>query len=144
MTQKEDAGHGNDILDLLREFDLFAVDTLFKSERKKWGGKYRYCNATYMPKDETKRPRKLAYTCVSNRWKSMVLNTSVKWGPSFHRFDHQKFDHKCLSSIALGLESEGSPFDMPPHQLNNTLRSTFEPICQQLAYGAFVGAFVGA
>ena len=54
MTQKEDAGHGNDILDLLREFDLFAVDTLFKSERKKWGGKYRYCNATYMPKDETK------------------------------------------------------------------------------------------
>ena len=35
------------------EFDLFAVDTLFKPARKAWDKdkKIRYCNATYMVKD---------------------------------------------------------------------------------------------
>ena len=90
------------MLDLMREHDLFAVDTLLKSERKTLDGKYRYCNSTYMPKEEEgerkKRPRKLDYICVSNRWKNMVLNSTVKWGPTFHRFD-QKFDHGCLIAI---------------------------------------------
>ena len=78
---------------------MFTVDTLFKSARKTWGekGKMRYCNATYMAKDPKKRPRKLDYICVSNRWKSMVINADTKWGPAYHRFG-QKFDHGLLSA----------------------------------------------
>ena len=99
MTKRKDNGHGEEVLDLMRAFDLFAVDTLFKPERKAWGKnkKMRYCNATYMAKDSEKRPRKLDYICVSNRWKSMVKNVRTKWGPSYHRFGH-KFDHGLLSA----------------------------------------------
>ena len=94
MTKRKDNGHGEEFLDLMRAYDLFAVDTLFKPARKAWGKdkKLRYCNATYMAKDAEKRPRKLDYICVSNRWKSMVKNAGTRWGPSLHRFG-QKFDH---------------------------------------------------
>ena len=33
-----------------------------------------------MPKDPKRRPRKLDYLCVSNRWKSLVISSKVKWG----------------------------------------------------------------
>jgi len=99
MTQRKDNGHGEEILTLLRNFDLFAVDTLFKPVRKAWGEekRLRYCNATYMAKDPAKRPRKLDYICVSNRWKSMIINAGTRWGPSLDRFG-QKFDHGLLSA----------------------------------------------
>ena len=99
MNTRKDNGHGEEILTLMRSYDLFAADTLFKPARKAWGekGKMRYCNATYMAKDTSKRPRKLDYICVSNRWKGMVKNAETKWGPSFHRFG-QKFDHGLLSA----------------------------------------------
>ena len=35
MTKEPQAGHGEDVLDPVRSHDLFAVDTLFKSSRKK-------------------------------------------------------------------------------------------------------------
>ena len=46
VTKRKDNGHGEEILALMRAFDLFAADTLFKPERKAWGkeGKLRYCN----------------------------------------------------------------------------------------------------
>ena len=102
MTQRKDNGHGEDVLELMREFDLFAVDTLFKPARKAWGKekKMRYCNATYMAKDEERRPRKLDYILVSNRWKSMVKNAGTRWGPSLHRFG-QKFDRSPERHMAL-------------------------------------------
>ena len=62
-----------------------------------WRGKYRYCNATYLPKEEERRPTKLDYLCVSNRWKSMIIKTEVRWGPSIHRFGKQ-YDHGLLSA----------------------------------------------
>ena len=98
MTKRKDNGHGEKILELMREFDLFAVDTLFKPARKAWGKekKMRCCNATYMAKNEERRPKKLYCILVSNRWKSMVKNAGTRWGPSLHRFD-QKFDHGLLS-----------------------------------------------
>ena len=34
MTERDDGGHGSEMLNLMREFDLFAVDTLFKPKRK--------------------------------------------------------------------------------------------------------------
>ena len=34
MTERADGGHGNEVMNLLREFDLFAVDTLFKPKKK--------------------------------------------------------------------------------------------------------------
>ena len=50
-----------------------------------------------MPKAKGKRPTKLDYLCISNRWKSMVINTETRWGPSIHRFG-QAFDHGLLSA----------------------------------------------
>ena len=98
MTQNANQnGHGDEILDLMRENDLFAVCTQFKPKRKKWNGKNRLCNATYMPKEAGKRPTKLDYICMSNRWKSMVINSKTRWGPSIHRFG-QAFDHGLLSA----------------------------------------------
>ena len=99
MTKKKDSGYGEEVLELMRQFDLFAVDTLFKPARKAWGkkGRLRYCNATYMAKDEAKRPRKLDYIIVSNRWKGMIKNVRTKWGPSIHRFG-LKYDHGMLSA----------------------------------------------
>ena len=99
MTQNANQnGHGDEILDLMmRENDLFAVCTQFKPKWKKWNGKHRLCNATYMPKQAVKRPTKLDYICMSNRWKSMVINSKTRWGPSIHRFG-QAFDHGLLSA----------------------------------------------
>ena len=34
MTRNKDSGHGDQVLELMRAFDLFAVDTLFKPARK--------------------------------------------------------------------------------------------------------------
>ena len=98
MTQRPNQnGHGDEVLELMRQNDLFAVCTLFKPKRKMWDGKKRRCNATYRPKEKGKRPTKLDYLCVSNRWKSMVLHTETRWGPSIHRFG-QPFDHGFLSA----------------------------------------------
>ena len=81
MTQIKDNGHGEEMLNVMRSHDLFAVDTLFKPARKTWGHnkKLRYCNATYMAKHTAKRPRKLDYILVSNRWKGMVKNVRTTW-----------------------------------------------------------------
>ena len=100
MTQKDDNGHGEKILDLMRAHDLFAAGTMFKPTRKKWdsSARKRVCNASYLDKDCKKRPRKLDYICVSNHWKSMIKSVKVKWGPSEHRFG-RKFDHGLLSVI---------------------------------------------
>lgn len=84
MVKKPQKGHGGQVLDLMSTYDLFEVDTLFKSksERKIWCGRYRYCNVTTVTcmskDDENKRPTKLDYMCVSNRWKSMIISTKVK------------------------------------------------------------------
>ena len=98
MTMRPDDGHEEQILDLMRENDLFAAGTLFKPKTKKWSGRYRACNGTYRSKEAGKRPRKLDYICVSNRWKSLMINVEVKWGPSIHRFG-KPFDHGFLSAI---------------------------------------------
>ena len=97
MTKHANKGHGDRILDMMRSHDLCAIDTYFKPKRKKWGDNHRYCNATYMPKDTTRRPTKLDYILISNRWKSMVMNVETRWGPSIHRFGHQ-FDHALVSA----------------------------------------------
>ena len=65
MTKKPDNGHGEAMLELLRSYDLCAADTFFKPARKRWGEskRKRACNATYLAKDENRRPRKLDYLC---------------------------------------------------------------------------------
>ena len=49
MTKRKNNDHGEEVMALMRQFDLFTVNTLFKPVRKSWGkeGKLRYCNATY-------------------------------------------------------------------------------------------------
>ena len=98
MTTKPDGGHGDEMLELMRLHELFAVDTLCKPAEKRWGaeGRKRLCNASYLQKDATRRPTKLDYICVTNRWKSMMMNVKTRWGPSEHRFG-KKFDHGFLS-----------------------------------------------
>ena len=34
MTRNKDSGHGEKVLEHMRSFDLFAVDTLFKPQEK--------------------------------------------------------------------------------------------------------------
>ena len=48
MTTRADNGNINQVLDLMRSLDLFAVDTLFKPARKTWGQSKRtwVCNTT--------------------------------------------------------------------------------------------------
>ena len=61
-------GHTERILNLMRTYDLFVEDTFFKPKKKLSQGKHRRCNnVTYLQKDETKRPTKLDYLCISNR-----------------------------------------------------------------------------
>ena len=97
MTKRnEDKGHDQQVLTLMRQFDLFAVGTRFKPPRKNWDGKSRRCNATYLPKHEGRRPTKLDYFLVSNRWQSSVISSETKWGVSMKRFG-KKFDHAILS-----------------------------------------------
>ena len=98
MTKrKEKVGHDMDVLDLMSRFDLFAIATKFKPKRRIWSGKLRRCNATYLPKHNNRRPTKLDYILVSNRWKSSVRQCCVKWGASMHRFG-KKFDHGLLEA----------------------------------------------
>ena len=117
MTTRSDNAHGDKILDLMRAYDLFATDTLFKPVKKRWGNgkRKRLCNTTYLPKDPRTRPRKLDYMCVSNRWKSMVRNSSVKWAPAMHRFD-QKFDHAMLSATWRWRTKKTDKFEAPDYQ----------------------------
>ena len=65
---------------------------MFGSKKSK-----RTCNATWLQKDKSLRPKKLDYFLVSNRWKSCVTNSSTNWAPSFHRFG-DAFDH-CLLRV---------------------------------------------
>ena len=94
MNKRPDDGHSSKVMDLLRSHDLFAVDSLFKPPRKciYATGNRRVCNATYLQKDKSRRPKKLDYFLVSNRWKSSVINSSTNWAPSVHRFG-KVFDH---------------------------------------------------
>lgn len=62
----EDKDHDQQILTLLRRFDLFdVVDTRFKPPLKRWAGKSRRCNETYLPKHQGRRTTKLDYFFVS-------------------------------------------------------------------------------
>ena len=84
MTQHANKGHGDKLLDMMRSHDLCAIDTYFKPKRKKWNDRHRYCNATYIPKDATRRPTKLDYLLISNRWKSMVMNIETSEVGALH------------------------------------------------------------
>ena len=121
MTQKADNGHGEVVLDLMRAHDLFAAGTAFKPKKKRWPSsqRKRTCNATYMDKDNSKRPRKLDYICVSNRWRSMIKNVSVKWGPSEHRFG-RKFDHGLVSAIWHWRTKKAARFETPNFKTMNS------------------------
>ena len=97
MTQKHEAqGHDQELLDLMRTHELFAVDTRFKPKQKQWSKRKRLCNETYMPKHKARRPTKLDYFLVSQRWQGSVTSSTTKWGAALHRFG-SKFDHGLLS-----------------------------------------------
>ena len=97
MTQKhEEQGHDEDLIDTIRTHELFAVDTNFKPKKKFWSKRNRLCNATYMPKHKERRPTKLDYFLVSQRWQGSVTSSTTKWGAAFHRFG-SKFDHGLLN-----------------------------------------------
>ena len=99
MNKRPDDGHSTQVMELLRSQDLFAVDSLFRPKRKSiFKGKKRICNATYLQKNTKRRPKKLDYFFVSNRWRSCVTNSTTDWAPAAHRFG-KFFDH-CLLKIS--------------------------------------------
>ena len=76
MTKRKDNGHGEEMLNLLRRFDLFAVDTLFKPARKALGEKkrMRYCtgNVTHVTPEAKIMSKRLQMS-----HKRLVLDLSV-------------------------------------------------------------------
>ena len=66
--ENEDKEHDQQVLDIMTAQDLFAVETRFMPKTKLWSGKKLRCNATYMSKHTDRRPTKLDYFLVSNRW----------------------------------------------------------------------------
>jgi len=78
---------GEELMEIMREFDLFAVSTAFQPGKGSALG-----NATYISKTQGYSPNQLDYVLVSNRFKSGVSSCKVRWGPSIHRFGH-RFDH---------------------------------------------------
>ena len=97
MTRcNEKQGHDQSLQSLMHQHDLFAADTKFRPEVSSWDGRRRVCNATYIPKHQGARPKKLDYFLVSNRWVSSVTRASVKWSSSRFRFGI-KFDHALLA-----------------------------------------------
>ena len=97
MNKRPDNGHSKDLVNLMQAHDLFAVDSLFRPKRTRMFCKQRkrVCNATYLQKDKSFRPKKLDYFLISNRWKSNVTNSRTDWAPSLHRFG-KAFDHSLL------------------------------------------------
>ena len=97
MNQRPDDGHSSEIISLMRSQDLFAVDSMFRPKRRKMFSqkKKRVCNATWLQKDCSLRPKKLDYFLVSNRWRSCVTSSKSCWAPSIHRFG-RPFDHSLL------------------------------------------------
>ena len=97
--QHETKGHDQELLDLMRKYELFTIDTKFKPKSKLWPNqkRKRLCKATYMPKHKGRRPTKLDYFLVSQRWQGMATAAKTKWGAAHHRFG-TKFDH-CLLSL---------------------------------------------
>ena len=89
MHYFSDSG-GTELMEIMREADLFAVSTAFQPEKGSALG-----NATYISKTEGHSPTQLDYVLVSNRFKSGVSSCRVRWGPSIHRFGH-RFDHGMI------------------------------------------------
>ena len=116
-SRQEEQGHDGQVLDLMRKHDMFAVDTLFKPKRKMWSGKIRVCNATYLPKDVARRPKRLDYFLVSNRRKSAAVSSEVMWGPSMHRFG-AKFDHGLVRVRWRCRLRKVTPTRRPPPHVN--------------------------
>jgi exonuclease III len=81
---------GTEVMEIMREADLFAVSTAFQPCKGSALG-----NATYISKVEGAAPTQLDYVLVSNRFKSGVSSCKVRWGPSIHRFGH-RFDHGMI------------------------------------------------
>ena len=65
MTSRPDNGHSEEVMELLRSYDLCAADTFFKPAKKTWGEskKHRVCNVTHLAKDSSRRPRKFDCGC---------------------------------------------------------------------------------
>ena len=59
MNRRHDDGHGEAITDLMRCHDLFAVDSLFRPRKSRMfqNQRKRVCNATYLQKDPSRRPK---------------------------------------------------------------------------------------
>ena len=139
MTKKnETKGHDQELLDLMRKYELFAIDTKFKPKAKLWPNqtRKRLCNATYMPKHKGRRPTKLDYFLVSQRWKGMATAVKTKWGTSQHLFG-TKFDH-CLLSLEWAWRvrvSKSSPkpdFERMTHEMWQEFDARLEERLRQL------------
>ena len=73
----------------MRKFDLFAVDTRFKPKRKTGMTNTEIIiQRTYASKRTKGQPSEIIFLCWMHRRQAiMVMDSTVKWGPSIYRFD---------------------------------------------------------
>ena len=112
---------GEDLLDLMRRHNLFAISTFFQPPRKK-------SNATYLPRDKIYAPSQIDYVLISNRWATAVQNCKVKWGVSCQRWG-RLYDHGLVSCMFVSRVRSGKPskrFDFSLLRTNEATRSNFE------------------
>ena len=151
--------NADDMIEVLRMYDLFAVNTAFQPKRsasnttfikteadhtrshddlglfhgrrvstkyhgnwdgtKRWmlvfdddftlrcGDKWIRDHLKALPSERKRISKQIDYTFVSNRWRSSVTDSKVKWGPSIHRNVYGKDDHGSRTRhVCLELEIE--------------------------------------
>lgn len=75
MNRRPDGGHSENVVNLMRSYDLFDVDSLFRPKRNHmFRPNKNKCVVTEIQQPVTK---KLDFFLVSNHWKSCVLRTKL-------------------------------------------------------------------
>ena len=71
---------GEVLMGMMSDLGLFAASTAHQPPRHSGLG-----SATYVSKLAHGKPRQLDYVLISSRFRSNVLGTKMRWGPSHHR-----------------------------------------------------------
>ena len=82
MNRRSDNGHGDDLVNVLKAHDLFAVDSLLRPKRSHMfcNQHKRVCDSTYLQKDKSLHPKNLitiTFSFLNERMESKSLRGIV-------------------------------------------------------------------